>query len=278
MPELQSIPPGVWAFVALLIALGVAIYTQLARTVARSGGKVRTDSMHLPELLISFVLASIFLLVIGFAIKHQGQPEKPLTVDSLIPSSLNFLILAGGIVLFLKFGRHLRLRYTFGIDQMHPLTAVCCGIGLCFASLPITHSAGLLSMSILKGNAAPQPLVELFSKVAREHDYASVFKIFLVGAVFAPCCEEFLFRGLCYGTWKRYIGRVGAGLIASLLFAAMHTSITAFASLFLLAICLTIAYERTGSLFVPIALHATFNALSLLVLLVQAQFPLPVTP
>ena len=66
-------------------------------------------------------------------------------------------------------------------------------------------------------------------------------------------------------------GAWSGGFLACLLFAATHGSLSAFGGLFTLAVCLNIAYERTGSLLVPIVVHAMFNLTSLLVLYGQAQ-------
>jgi membrane protease YdiL (CAAX protease family) len=75
--------------------------------------------------------------------------------------------------------------------------------------------------------------------------------------------------------WKRFLGPLGAGLAACLLFAAFHTNLAAFGGLFVLAVCLNLAYERTGSLLVPIAMHALFNLANLLVLFSQVGPTLP---
>ena len=96
-------------------------------------------------------------------------------------------------------------------------------------------------------------------------------KILVSAVVIQPICEEFLFRGFFYGVWKHYLGPWRAGFLACLLFAAFHASLAAFAGLFVLAVCLNIAYERTGSLLVPIGMHAIFNLTSLVVIYGQAQ-------
>jgi hypothetical protein len=57
-----------------------------------------------------------------------------------------------------------------------------------------------------------------------------------------------------------------AVLITSVLFAIVHPLWTA-PLIFLLAVCLSYAYERTGSLWVPIIMHAMFNTSSTLVFL-----------
>ena len=103
------------------------------------------------------------------------------------------------------------------------------------------------------------------------HQFGAMSKI-LVSAVFIqPICEEFLFRGFFYGVWKQYLGPWRAGFFTCLLFAAFHASLAAFAGLFVLAVCLNIAYERTGSLLVPISMHAIFNLTSLVAIYGQAQ-------
>jgi membrane protease YdiL (CAAX protease family) len=57
-----------------------------------------------------------------------------------------------------------------------------------------------------------------------------------------------------------------AVLITSLLFAIVHP-IWMAPAIFVLAICLGYAYERTGNLWVPILIHAAFNTSSTLVFL-----------
>ena len=84
--------------------------------------------------------------------------------------------------------------------------------------------------------------------------------------LFAPVQEELIFRGYLYGLARRHLG-VGAGLVvSSALFAGIHLHLPSFAGLFMLAVCLALAYEWTGSILVPMAMHALFNLLSVLVL------------
>jgi membrane protease YdiL (CAAX protease family) len=55
-------------------------------------------------------------------------------------------------------------------------------------------------------------------------------------------------------------------LITSLVFSLVHPGWMR-PMIFLLSICLGYAYERTGNLWVPIVLHASFNTLSTVVFL-----------
>ena len=152
----------------------------------------------------------------------------------------------------------------------HALGVACIGSRPRFA-LPFAP----LTAAALRGHTEPQPLVELFRAVAQRGDGAAMLKILIAGAVLAPVCEEFLFRGFFYAVGKRYLGPLASGFITALLFAAIHQSLSAFAGLFVLAACLTLAYERTGSLLVPIGMHALYNFTSLLFIYLMARGTIP---
>jgi membrane protease YdiL (CAAX protease family) len=200
--------------------------------------------------------------------EHEGQTVD---IDAVLPNSLIFIIFVIGISGFIRF-RGLHLRRTFGLDRLSPLATLGWAIGLILAAFPLAGAASAITAYFARGELDPQPLVDLFNKVARHHDYVAMGKILLSAVVIQPACEEFLFRGFFYGVWKHYLGPLGAGFLACLLFAGFHASLAAFGGLFVLAVCLNIAYERTGSLLVPTGMHALFNLTSLAVIYGQAQF------
>ena len=57
------------------------------------------------------------------------------------------------------------------------------------------------------------------------------------------------------------MGHFLAAIVTSMLFALVHGNVPGTLPLFALALMLTIAYELTGCLWVPIAIHALFNAI-----------------
>lgn len=82
----------------------------------------------------------------------------------------------------------------------------------------------------------------------------------------APLFEELLFRGyiqtlIAERTRQRWLA-IG---LTSLLFASIHANWEHRVGLFFLSCALGYAYERSGSLFRPIFLHAVFNGLSVAV-------------
>jgi len=92
----------------------------------------------------------------------------------------------------------------------------------------------------------------------------------LVAAVVigAPIVEEVVYRGLLQSACRAATGsRWWAVLIASGVFVLMHASVAeahALVVLFALSLAFGVAYERTGRLWVPITMHAVFNAGNLL--------------
>ena len=114
---------------------------------------------------------------------------------------------------------------------------------------------------------------------------------FVVAVVIAPVLEEMLFRGLIQTVIRSFLesrnsiphqnsldsARFSAGrnrawlsiLISSGLFAVVHGNITHWPALFVLGVCLGYAYEKSGSLFRPIFIHAFFNAVTIIFVLFE---------
>ncbi len=94
---------------------------------------------------------------------------------------------------------------------------------------------------------------------------------FVAVAVVAPIAEETFFRGFLYGGLRKRIGIVGAMLVSTAFFTALHLSLELFVPIFVLGLFLAWLYEYTGSLYPGIMLHAANNAISLLLLLLVQQ-------
>jgi len=104
--------------------------------------------------------------------------------------------------------------------------------------------------------------------------------IFVVAAVIAPVLEEMMFRGLFQTVIRSLLetrdskleGRYHAWIaifISSGLFSMVHGNVPHWPALFLLGLCLGYAYEKSGSLFRPIFIHAIFNAITIVFVLLE---------
>ena len=88
-----------------------------------------------------------------------------------------------------------------------------------------------------------------------------------------PFIEELLFRGYLLRWLRGYFRRGAAIAVSAFIFAAFHfalsqgvDNIELLCSLFTLACFLGFLYERQQSLWAPIGLHSTFNAISILMI------------
>ena len=82
--------------------------------------------------------------------------------------------------------------------------------------------------------------------------------------VVAPVAEEVFFRGIVFNAWLREFDVRRAIIGSALLFALIHGSIFVIPAIFGLGIALALLYHRTGSLPASMAMHATFNGITLL--------------
>ena len=87
--------------------------------------------------------------------------------------------------------------------------------------------------------------------------------------VLAPLAEEWEFRGVLFRFARGRLPRWGALVLPSAVWASLH-GLTAFAPLLALGVVLSLAYERTGNLAVPMLAHALFNLNTILLLLAGA--------
>jgi membrane protease YdiL (CAAX protease family) len=88
-----------------------------------------------------------------------------------------------------------------------------------------------------------------------------------MGVVVAPLGEELLFRAGLFRISRRYLPRWAALLLSALAFASLHLSTVHFVPLTVLGVVFGIAYERSGSLLVPVIAHGLFNLNSILLIL-----------
>ena len=89
----------------------------------------------------------------------------------------------------------------------------------------------------------------------------------LMAVVLAPLAEEWLFRAGLYRFLKGRCSPWLAAIISASCFSFMHFNLASLLPLVVLALVLTYAYELSGSLRLPILVHAMFNANTMLILL-----------
>lgn len=87
--------------------------------------------------------------------------------------------------------------------------------------------------------------------------------LFLLAAVAAPLCEEFIFRGLIFGGLRRSLGLMPGMLMSAALFAIVHPPVLML-PMFVLGLGTAYVYDKTRSLLAPMLVHAIYNAVLLM--------------
>jgi uncharacterized protein len=254
---------------ALLLAVGVYIYVSLARQIrARIVEPPATPvrAFGWPEAILAALLAGWFLLNITAAASHDVNNMR---TRDLIANALFSIGLLLFIAAFLRL-RRFDLGALGGFSKMGFGRAATTGGILLLAAYPLVLLAEVATQKLARGTLDKQGIVELFNASGTLEQRISII---LLAVTVAPLAEEFFFRFFLYGVVKQYFGR-GVGVVANaLLFAAVHAHLPSFAPLFVLGVCLTIAYEWSGSILVSMTMHALFNALALTALAFPEVFP-----
>lgn len=255
------------------LAFAAVIFTYVCRRVFRAGGDaVEVSDLGPVELGLALMLAFFYVsLGVSQYVAPPPVAKSELTFVSIVIFESMTVLFTVGVLLMLK-SRGRNLTRLFGLDRQ-PIWKAC-GIGLLltFAAFPIIVLGSLLTGSFSSGPDDLQELVKIFRGPGQGREKIAVV---ISAVLIAPLSEELFFRGLIYGVAKKYGGLAAALVFNAALFAFIHGSLPAFGGLFALAVCLTLAYEFSGSLYVPIAMHACFNATELVQMLLDPATPKP---
>ena len=205
---------------------------------------------------IGFVYVLFFGLVIN-TVRISGEQEIVLGVRELV-TTIGFQFASAAVVTFFVIFRirpveWLGLKwknwpYAFAIA---PIAVV--SMWLFFGLLQVT---GYMKWMESLGLDSVQDTVKLL----QEAKDPMILALMAGAAVIAaPICEEIIFRGYFYPASKRFIGRSAAVVVSALVFASAHGNLAALLPLFVFGCMLAMIYEKTGSIWAPIAVHFCFN-------------------
>lgn len=99
----------------------------------------------------------------------------------------------------------------------------------------------------------------------REH-YGVITALWMIALV-APVVEELIFRGVLLRAFSSHVSFWWANALQAALFAVLHLNLPGTPMLFAIGFVCGVLARRSGGLLAPIALHATFNLIAGLVVL-----------
>jgi membrane protease YdiL (CAAX protease family) len=234
-------------------------------------GRVPVEFYQPLDLLgLGFVFLVFFSLVIGSVRASAGKDEMMLTVSSLI-SSIGFQFVSAGIVTAFVVSRvrpveWLGLRWPGWRRVFLIAPGAVLAMWAFFSGLEAT---GFMRWIDSLGVETVQETV----KILQNSTNPEILGLMVIAAVVAaPLCEEIVFRGYLYPAAKRFAGPWAAGIGSALVFAAAHGSIAALLPLFIFGCLLVFIYEKTGSLWAPIAVHFCFNGATVVIQLAARHY------
>ena len=255
--------PIIYSVLCAAMVAGCVVYYRALVRLFEDGGRVRSDLFGFVDAPVIGVLVTFFGLTAmsAFLVTSPVEPAV-LKVEKILPGAMQFALFPFGVVIFL-IARNVSLIEVFGLRKVRLLKAVAYALGFLAALMPLFFLVTDIAARKLGSDAQLQPLVELYQEGVKQRDWKVMLHTILAAAFIAPIGEELLFRGYLYPVLKRFIGAVPAALIGAVLFAAIHNNAVGLPGLTLLALALTIAYEWSGSLLVPMFIHCLFNSISL---------------
>ncbi len=148
------------------------------------------------------------------------------------------------------------------------------------AIFPILIAVSTLLEAILNALGHPTPLIahETLDVLVGQPSSPAWWGVVLTVVLLAPLFEELIFRGMMQTTLLQLGGgrRWPAIAYTSLFFALIHSGIAtphALPMLYILSLALGWAYERWGSLWVPILVHVLFNGVQIALAMTVERSP-----
>lgn len=265
--------------------LGIALLAVgLAAGAGSQALQRRADGLDFtgPSPILVFAAAFGLTLVAGFAVASLGILEdgsiavlaSVLISAAIAVGMVGLVVVSPGALSWREMG--LRLP---GAGEGSALRDVAWGVAL---AVPTLFCAGLLAVLLvgLLGVAPESPLPPV-------SDPAGIAATFVAAVVIAPLWEEVFFRGFVTTTWARTLGPRAAIVRGALFFSLVHvvtlggidfasalaTAFIAFAIRLPVGLVLGWVFLRRRTLVAPVALHATYNAIPVLLVALGAAAP-----
>lgn len=221
-------------------------------------GKVAVWPYRMLDLIwMGFIVLMFSLLSLSNAAMVESQAEVTISANGLIQSIAFQLIIAA--LTFAMVAWRVRPVAWLGLDWKDWRWVLLIGPAAVLVMWGVSialYLCGYMELMHTLGVENSQESVKLL----QETQDPLVLTLMAAAAVLvAPLCEEVVFRGYLYPAAKRFAGPWVAGAASALIFAAAHGSLFPLLPLFVFGALLVLAYELTGSLWAPIAMHFCFN-------------------
>ncbi len=216
-------------------------------------------------LLLVWTMASggIGYTLVDWFTAVADREELPETLFAAVASGLMQL---GFIALFWKWREIHRSEAEGPLETRSrgPFCTLGVALGFLLASYPVVLVCSLGWTALLQWldalglpiDLSLQPQLDLF---AGAENHFQFLLLATVAVIIAPIAEELVFRA---GIFRFFLGRMSvpaAMTLSAFLFAMLHLNLYSFVPLMVFGVLLCVGYQLSGSIRVPIAMHALFN-------------------
>lgn len=217
---------------------------------------------------ISIVIQLGYMIYLYATLPLEGQTIE--TQEQMLNDAIyrdgNLLMLIIDVLVFLAFSvfflaRGKKFSVEMGMKKIRaesiPL-AILAGIGLSCALVYVMNFIYMI---------APQVMEDYNETMNYTYNTQEIFLYVLTGVIGAPLIEELVFRHLVTGRLGRAMPRILAIAIGGVLFGLVHSHPVQWVYAGVLGIIMACVYFAYDSIWVSIAMHAGFNAVSLISLI-----------
>lgn len=273
--EYSNPPAGLAAAFLLFVLLlcgGIAVDIGLAVHLVKRpvslkalGGDLAARA--LPWRLIGLIISLLVLLyLINSAVYSLFFSEGTIEPHTLLFNAL-FFTLPVLIIIGWLFGRAgVNGRELFGLQWSQAPKRLGLALLLYVGALPVLWFYSWLYQMFLYQIGHEFYLQDVAQVLNAPAPIPVRISLIFIAVVVAPVFEELVFRGIFLPALVRKIGLFPGIMVISLVFALLHMHLPSLLPLFLLSAMFCFAFARTGSLLVPIGMHAAFNGVTVILL------------
>ncbi|MCD7747310.1 MAG: CPBP family intramembrane metalloprotease [Firmicutes bacterium] len=133
-----------------------------------------------------------------------------------------------------------------------------------YSYLALPAGAALMIISLFAINVIPfsEEVIEEYNETYSFIGGGSVIAELISVVIFAPICEEIIFRACGYGRLRRGFPVAAAIIMSAFIFAFAHGNLISYVYTFPMGIILAWLYYEYDSIFVPILFHMGFNLMN----------------
>lgn len=235
--------------------------------------------LHLGELLF-FIPLFFFLFLISYATLHflwvmlllfLNQDLQNTSVGYDFETELSFIIASFPTLLIWKYITDFKAKTPISPTRINWIKAFIKGTKyyLCYVSLSIILELIMylgFQILIYYGHNYQFNDQEIITLIKDLKGPLPIALSLIATCIIAPIVEEYIFRAGLYRYLKSLMNRPLAMIVNGLVFGSIHFYLIGIPDFMVFSIVQCIAYERSGSIKVPIVIHAVNNTLVITVI------------